>query len=362
MNKIFRDIEITIKRKIVVETILPLKNKIKSVLNNNNNKFEYLKKDKKIILMQTPTHKNLGDHAIAYAERKFAEDNFKDYKIIEIPFKEVMSNSYDIKKVMMPNDIIFIIGGGNMTDMYIEEEYMRRFIIKTFKRFKIISFPQTISFSDTTLGKFEIRKSIKTYGKHKNLTIVAREYKSYNLMKKIYNKNNILVTPDIVLYLNKCNEFNREGCTILLREDKERVRTKEFDEIIMKSVKASFNKVLIDDTVVEKDVSLDKREYKLNEIWKKISKSEIVITDRLHGMIFCAITATPCIVLRNSNHKIEESYNAWLKDLGYIKLIDESLSIELDEIIKELRDRKSTRKHFNMHKDKFCVLENAIKN
>lgn len=361
MSRIFSDIEITIKRRIVVETILPLKNKIKSILNNNN-KFEYLKKDKKIILMQTPTHKNLGDHAIAYAERKFAEDNFKDYKVIEIPFKEVMSSSYDIKKVMTPNDMIFIIGGGNMTDMYVEEEYMRRFIIKTFKKFKVISFPQTISFTDSTLGKLELKKSIKTYNKHKNLTIVAREYKSYRIMKEIYNKNNILVTPDIVLYLNKSNEFNREGCTILLRKDKEKVRTEEIDKVIMKSVKNTFSKIFIEDTVIEKDVSLDKREYKLNEIWKKISSSEIVITDRLHGMIFCAITATPCIVLRNSNHKIEESYNAWLKNLEYIKLVDDNLSIELDNIIKELRSKNNIKRYFNGYKDKFYTLENAIKN
>ena len=50
----------------------------------------------------------------------------------------------------------------------------------------------------------------------------------------------------------------------------------------------------------------------------KFSKAELVITDRLHGMIFSVITKTPCLVFDNKNHKISETYTAWLKDCNYI--------------------------------------------
>lgn len=38
----------------------------------------------------------------------------------------------------------------------------------------------------------------------------------------------------------------------------------------------------------------------------KFRECELVITDRIHGMIFAAITGTPCIAL--SNYKIKGTY------------------------------------------------------
>ena len=51
---------------------------------------------------------------------------------------------------------------------------------------------------------------------------------------------------------------------------------------------------------------------------EEIRKTSLVITDRLHGMVFSAITATPCIAFSNYNHKIKGTYE-WLSYLTYIK-------------------------------------------
>ncbi|WP_423202829.1 polysaccharide pyruvyl transferase family protein [Morganella morganii] len=58
-------------------------------------------------------------------------------------------------------------------------------------------------------------------------------------------------------------------------------------------------------------------------MWTKFSNSKLVVTDRLHGMIFAFITNTPCLVIRNSNHKIEETYKNWISNFNYIKLIND---------------------------------------
>ena len=39
----------------------------------------------------------------------------------------------------------------------------------------------------------------------------------------------------------------------------------------------------------------------LDTFMSEIGKRKVVVTDRLHGMIFCAITGTPCVVFSNYN-------------------------------------------------------------
>ena len=57
--------------------------------------------------------------------------------------------------------------------------------------------------------------------------------------------------------------------------------------------------------------------------WEEFKHARLVITDRLHGMIFSAITGTPCVALNNSNGKVGFEYE-WLKNLPYIGFVDDS--------------------------------------
>lgn len=54
---------------------------------------------------------------------------------------------------------------------------------------------------------------------------------------------------------------------------------------------------------------------------QEFASAKLVITDRLHGMIFAALTQTPCIVLGNYNHKVKGTYE-WLQELPYICFAD----------------------------------------
>lgn len=72
------------------------------------------------------------------------------------------------------------------------------------------------------------------------------------------------------------------------------------------------------------------------EMW---SRASIVLTDRLHGMIFSAITGTPCVAFSNYNHKIKESYE-WIKYLPYIKYAENITQAR--EYIEELVNMKES--------------------
>ena len=81
----------------------------------------------------------------------------------------------------------------------------------------------------------------------------------------------------------------------------------------------------------------------LERFWARLRTKKVVVTDRLHCMIFCAITKTPCVVFDNSNNKTSGVFSSWLKDYGYIRMcgsfdtekmlknVDELLTVNLDE-------------------------------
>ena len=73
--------------------------------------------------------------------------------------------------------------------------------------------------------------------------------------------------------------------------------------------------------IVKGGVAVSERENALNAKFAQFSGAELVITDRLHGMIFCAITGTPCIVFDSKSPKVRGCYE-WIKHLDYIRFAD----------------------------------------
>jgi len=318
-----------------------IKSNIKYLLSDGTIYNNICKRDeKKIIIALAANYGNLGDVAITYAQRKFLKENFKDYLILEIPIDETYTNMKSLKEVVNKNDIITIIGGGNFGNLYYSIEKCRQYFIKSFPKNKIVCFPQTIDFSNDKKGKRELKKAIKLYGKHENLTLFAREKKSYNLMKKQFIKNKVFLVPDIVLALNEKEPIEkREYITLCFRKDKEEKISNNKKQHMIEVLKDKYKENLIeqDTHIGNKKININEREKVLQKIWTSFKKSKIVLTDRLHGMIFCAITGTPCIAFPNSNGKIQSTYETWLKNVPYIEMTDENFEIEdIDKKINKL--------------------------
>ncbi len=319
--------------KMNIKRLIPLKIKQKIIqyISRNDIYKDYKKKDKKIVLALAADYGNLGDVAITYAQRKFLEEKFPDYEVIEIPISETYKNMKSLKRVIGKDDVITIIGGGNFGNLYQEIEDMRQAFIKTFKKNTVVCFPQTIDFSEDKLGNKKLKKAKEVYKRNKKLVLFARENKSFNVMKKNFKLNNIYLAPDIVLSLNKKEpKLKRENITICFRNDNENKINKTRKQEIIDLLTLKYKELLyFKDTHVGKvSITENEREKYLSEIWNTFKKSKVVLTDRLHGMIFCVITGTPCIVFPNSNGKIESTYYTWLKNYKNIKLISEDFSNE----------------------------------
>ncbi|MGH2097437.1 polysaccharide pyruvyl transferase family protein [Aerococcus urinaeequi] len=89
------------------------------------------------------------------------------------------------------------------------------------------------------------------------------------------------------------------------------------------NLEQKFEHIKESDTHLGDKIVLDisKRDNIVMDKLKEISKHELVITDRLHGMIFAYLTDTPCLVFDNNNHKISQTYDTWLKNNTNIILV-----------------------------------------
>ncbi|KKB73527.1 MULTISPECIES: polysaccharide pyruvyl transferase family protein [Bacillus] len=314
-------------------------------------RFDQYNGKKKIILTLIPSHDNLGDHAIALASRTFIENEFPDFEVIEIGINDIYKHAKALRRVRHPEDMVFIIGGGNMGDLYRNEEWTRRFIIKTFKQYKIVQLPATAHFSKTPYGQKELKRAKKIYNAHPRLLLMARDETTYQFMKRHFAGKTILKQPDMVLYLKKEKQEERDGILVCLRDDKESFLKKEERKALLKAVTDEYGGVRTFTTTIGKRVSSVSREMELNKLWDQLRGAEVVVTDRLHGMIFCAITGTPCVVIRSFDHKVLEGFN-WLKDIPSMKLVEKPGTAEVLGAIKELiksdasHENAPTRDHY----------------
>ncbi|WP_303015190.1 polysaccharide pyruvyl transferase family protein [Holdemania massiliensis] len=272
---------------------------------------------KKIFLFDAPYHGNLGDQAIALAEHNYFRDTLPDYLIIEV---DNITDRFlkTCKCLVNEEDVIVLHGGGNFGDEYIEGEYIRHFICKQYPKNKIYIFPQTVFYKNK---EFEER-SLQEYRKYGNLKIFVRERESYEHLTKM-NMKNVFLVPDIVFYLFPLpfKSENRNKCLLCMRSDNE-VNLSSASKQKLKSDISNYYETVEIDTVINRIISPQLRKFYVYRHLKLFSTKELVITDRLHGMIFAAITRTPCIVFGNYNHKIKSTYQTWIKNLNYVVFLE----------------------------------------
>lgn len=285
---------------------------LKQIKNDNN---------KKIILIGTPAHGNLGDHAIAEEEKNFIAEYFSDYNLYEIIMPLYNIYRKKLKQIINNKDIIIISGGGWMGNLWIHNEITIRNIIESYPKNNVIIFPQTIYYTNDEEGRRECDITSRCISNHKNLMICLREKKSYEFAKNNYTfkwNSKPVLCPDIVLF-GGCQYYkksfqDKKKINVCLRKDCEGI-LKDRDKLIKDISK--YGEVDEITTVVPRLIPLKKRIKELEEAWKVFSSGTITITDRLHGMLFSVLNGTPCIVLNNKTGKVLGVLE-WIKNSNMI--------------------------------------------
>lgn len=296
--------------------------------------------------------RNMGDHAIVKSEINFIRKVLgQDINIIEITTSQTESALLKLKKVIRSQDIIILSGGGYLGDEYIELYRPLLRLLKIYSKNKIIVFPQTIFFHNKRREELFMKKCKKC----DRLAIFLREKISDDIFESYGIR--CFLTPDIVLSNDIKKHFDNEQILVCLRQDVERGLSVEDNKKIVK-VAQKYGEVCITDTVEEEIFKQNDRFIYLNKLVDQFLKSKLIITDRIHGMIFAYLTNTPCIVFGNYNHKVEAEYE-WLKDSLKMQFLadmdEENLMRTIDAVLKE-----QEYSNFSM-KDKYYELEDILK-
>lgn len=304
-----------------------------------------LPKSKCAFVFLAADYGNIGDIAISAAQREYLTSTLTEYTVLCIPISKTRLVIKSIKKQIRAGDIVTTIGGGNMGSMYPDIEDLRQLIISSFPNNRIVCFPQTLDWDESAKSKQALKKIVKTYSQHQDIHIFARETITYAKLNELfykYSNVNIGLAPDIVMsstakILGADDCLEHSGVLRCLRNDKEVALTVSqyamLDEALAKTELA----INITDTHAG-GAGLDET-YCAKLLADKLNQfcaANLVVTDRLHGMILSLLSGTPCLVLPNANHKIRQTQIDWLSTHPRVVFVETYQFDEISDFINKL--------------------------
>ena len=313
---------------------------------------------KQVVIFGTPNHGNLGDYAIYVAEKKLFNQFLPSSNVFGINMTDFQHEIDSLTKLLKKEDLLILTGGGNLGNQYMDDETIRRTVIERFPDNRIVMFPQTLYFTEDEEGARERRETISIYNTHKDLWLVARDEQSYRAMQEMFI-GKVWLLPDVVLTWGEVETVQKQGALLLLRNDVEGVLQMSDRIQILEMLHQEYADVEETDTEICIETNLEVLEVELDRKLQQINRAELIVTDRLHGMIMAAISHTPCIVLNNYNHKLVETYK-WIAHLKYIVFVQDIS--ELKSAIKKIKQVENNDYFVPQITDKYQVFFKEILN
>ena len=323
-----------------------------------------------IVLVGTPLHKNLGDHLIAAAELQFLKDIFTDKDILEIPTEVFLRYEEFIRNNINPNSKVFITGGGWMGSLWPQDEQILQAMVDAFKQCELTILPQTIFYEqDDAIGQKLLNSLNKLTDSCSDLLLCTRNFASYEFARQniSLDASRIVLAPDMGLYYRKNNDFNYNKHSFktphagfYLRKDREKTGVGEKASALSVLFKIygidSYNR----DTMYRKLIPLRKRNFLIDDEISVMKASTVIVTDRLHAMIYAALADTKCIAFNNKTGKIYGVYSQWLKSNRNILFLNRLDSVTVNTIEHFTEEEKTSFNVNEMLHDDFEELKQTI--
>jgi pyruvyl transferase EpsO len=239
----------------------------------------------------------------------------------------------------LPRGPILINGGGNLGDLYMNEENLRRTVLRDFPSRRIVQMPQTVYFRNPD----EAGRIAPLYTDHCGLHLMVRDRDSLNWLQQNWSLQPVLA-PDPALVLSGVERNGPADTDIfcLLRTDAEGRSEVREDPALAEFADAdwigegpvmgrSYRKTArlefkydrliasincggyLRELALSRGSSLRRRlaEQRLNRGLRILSRGRVIVTDRLHGHILSLKMGIPNILLDNVYGKNKAVYECW---------------------------------------------------
>lgn len=284
-----------------------LRNRIKNLLRRQPN----------IFLIGSPEHGNMGDQLIALGELHWFQTYYPHTPVREFTHDTLLRDRKCrlLLSCIRKQDVLFLHGGGNVNDRYVNCERIRRRVVQKCPENRIVLFQQSIHFRDTPEAQQYKADTIRIYNQHKHLLILTREDTSFSLAKEMFPSLRVKKFPDMATCLfpvmKPSADFPRDGILLCVRADGERY----FSEQTWQQLLSALQDYTVQrtDTHVRRVVPPAVRRTEAQALVDAFAHAKVIITDRFHGVIFSVLAQTPCIALRSCDHKIIDGVK-WFRD------------------------------------------------
>lgn len=300
----------------------------------------------KVALFGLPCHGNIGDTYIAMGELSFLKSTGAN-----IIYMKMLIDSTPLPD--LPYDCTILLqGGGDFGDVWRGIQECRLAVLEKYQNHKIVIFPQSVFYENDSYMKGDA-EALK---KCADLTICARDHYSYEVLKKSFH-NNILLVPDMAFYISPTRLRKHilpvtKHTLFLKRVDKERNQIEMFNvlenRIISETslivsdwptvknnlwcLRLNLWMVGITDAFLLRKMSCMASLIRKLTVWQMIHVAYPIVAKRgvqflsvfqnlyltrLHSAILAVLLDKNFVLLDNSYHKNRNVYDTWLKDLDY---------------------------------------------
>ena len=281
---------------------------------------------------------NLGDLAITRAQIDFLTARLPDHDVVEVPISRTTAWLPTLRAEVGPDDIVTLVGGGNTGDLYDDIQHLRELVIRSFPANPVISFPQSADFSRSAYGRLALARARRVLAAHHDVVLLARDSRTHAFFEEAFPGTRTALAPDVVLTLDRSRPpVDRQGIVLALRDDAETLTSGPVRGLVER-LAAERDAVRRRDTHIG-DVRLSRAlaDAELDRAWADFRAARLVVTDRLHGMIFALVTGTPCVALDSRTGKVGQFHTDWLTGVPSVRLVrspdEASLTYAMDSLL-----------------------------
>lgn len=285
---------------------------------------EHVRRDGAVALVDFPMYANVGDSAIWLGqERILAESGIS--VAYRSPLPCLVERPGHVRQVLYS-------GGGNLGDVWPEVDERRRRQLMLWREIPSLMFPQSIYFKDR--GAW--RRAREEYRAAGELTVFVRDDDSLERGAELFGSVPRLV-PDAAFGLGPLSRTTRPRTDILVlarrdREQKENVRRElralglratdwvteraatglralQWSERLLARYPAKLRVLARGRGLLMRRAAAERLVRGLD----MLSQGAVVVTDRLHGHVLCALAGIPHVIVDNDNGKVGAFWRRWTR-------------------------------------------------